>query len=220
MTVRITHAVALALAAVPAAQAAAHQGHHLAGTMHYDAPATGGKASGRSQAVGGAREWLAGDHHVHSEFSADYKSDPADPAALPTPLFGKDGRYSIRRNAEMARSFGLAWMVSTDHGGPGHSRINHDIAYPSLVEARAAVPDLMLFFGMEFDTPGGDHSSLIVPRSPEERGQLRELEASWSQRESWPADPARDHADRMIAALKVMRAQPRPPLLIARLRTH
>lgn len=189
--------------------AAAHEGGHAGKAIHYDAPAAAPRAAA------GPRQWLAGDHHIHSEFSADYQADPRYPSALPTPLFGKDGRYSIRKNAEMARQFGLAWMVSTDHGGPGHARINHDIAYPSLLESRSAVPEVIQFFGMEFDTPAGDHSSLIIPRTPGERGQLREIEAGWSTREAHPADPGRDQPGRMIEALTAMRKHDHPPVLIA-----
>lgn len=202
-------AIAATVCGLLATSALAHEGGHgvqpLAPPRH-DRP---------SRPSTGKREWLAGDHHVHSEFSADYEPNAADPSALPTPLFGKDGRYPIQKNAEMAHRFGLSWMVSTDHGGPGHSRINHDIAYPALLEARSAVPSLLLFFGMELDTPAGDHSSLIIPRSDAERGQLREIEANWSQREAWPLDPARDMPDRMIGALKVMQDQPLPPVLFA-----
>lgn len=196
--------LALLACAIFTAPALAHDGHtHLVAPA--DAPTV----------TGGARTWLAGDHHVHSEFSADYKVDPANPDAIPTPLFGKDGRYSIQKNAEMARTFGLAWMVSTDHGGPNHSQINHDIAYPSLQESRRAVPEVLQFFGMEFDTPNGDHSSLIIPRTDAERGQLREIEQGYSRRDPHPADPARDQPERMIAALNAMKAQPMPPVLFA-----
>lgn len=166
-------------------------------------------------AAPGERRWQAGDHHIHSEFSADYQADPANPSAIPTPLLGRDGRYEIRKNAAMARSFGLTWMVSTDHGGPNHSQINHDIAYPALQASRLAVPEVLQFFGMELDTPDGDHSSLIIPRSDGERGQLREIEAGYSRRDAHPADPARDKPERMIAALGAMKVQPLPPVLIA-----
>lgn len=192
------------LCAILVAPAQAHEGH-----THVILPEAG------EVPQEGEREWLAGDHHIHSEFSADYEADPANPDAMPTPLFGVDGAYPIRRNAEMARQFGLAWMVSTDHGGPGHSRINHDLAYPSLLESREAVPEVLQFFGMEFDTPDGDHSSLIIPRTAAERAQLLEIEAGYSRRDAHPADPARDEPERMIAALRVMREQEHPPVLIA-----
>ena len=193
--------IAASLAATPAL---GHDGHVHLVVSAADAPATSGP-----------RTWLAGDHHIHSEFSAGYEADPANPAAIPKPLFGRDGRYPIQKNAEMARAFGLAWMVSTDHGGPNHSQINHDIAYPELEKSRRAVPQVLQFFGMEFDTPAGDHSSLIIPRSAAEREQLREIEAGYSQHEAHPRDPARDRPERMIAALSAMKAQARPPVLIA-----
>jgi hypothetical protein len=161
------------------------------------------------------RSWLAGDHHIHSEFSADYVPDPARPSTPPLPLLGKDGRYSITKNAQMARSFGLRWMVATDHGGPLHSKLNYKQAYPALLESRRAVPEVLQLYGMEFDTPAGDHSSLIIPHSAGEREQLHDIEARFSQREAFPLDPARNTEPRMIEALRHMRAHGTPPVLIA-----
>src|SRR5262245_63804493 len=78
------------------------------------------------------QSWLAGDHHVHSEWSVDW-NDSTNP---PTPIKGADGRYSISLNAQNARRYGLSWMVSTDHGGPNHSKVNRDLAYPEVLAAR------------------------------------------------------------------------------------
>ncbi len=161
------------------------------------------------------RQWLAGDHHIHSEFSADYRADPVSPQTVPIPLLGKDGRYTITRNAQMARQFGLSWMVSTDHGGPNHSKLNYEQAWPEVNKARAAVPELLIFYGMEFDTPAGDHSSLIIPFTGDEREQLRAIESGFSKREPWPRNEAWDSEGRMIDALKLMRDQKAPPVLVA-----
>jgi hypothetical protein len=161
------------------------------------------------------RLWLPGDHHIHSEFSADYKPDPASPQTAPIPLLGKDGRYSISRNAQMARQFGLRWMVSTDHGGPNHSKLNYEEAWPEVNKARAAVPEMLIFYGMEFDTPAGDHSSLIIPFTGDEREQLRAIESGFSKRDPWPRNEAWDSEGRMIDALKLMRDQKAPPVLFA-----
>ncbi len=198
------HLAALLLALPLAAHA--HGGH---GALK------AGAAGARAGASAAGRSWLAGDHHIHSEFSADYEPDPANPGLPPLPLLGKDGRYSITRNAEMARSFGLRWMVATDHGGPLHSKLNHDQAWPALQQSRAAVPEVLQFFGMEFDTPAGDHSSLIVPRTSAEREQLRTIESGLSKREAWPSDKARDTEPKMIEALGVMKTQASPPVVIA-----
>jgi hypothetical protein len=161
------------------------------------------------------RKWLAGDHHIHSEFSADYIPGTSDPSAPPKPLIGKDGRYSISKNAEMGARFGLRWMVSTDHGGPLHSKLNFEQAYPELLRSRLAVPGILQFYGMEFDTPAGDHSSLIIPFTPGERDQLRDIEQRFSKKEAYPADPGRDTEPKMIDALRYMNEQPSQPVVIA-----
>jgi len=174
-----------------------------------------GRASAQppSPAAGEARRWLPGDHHIHSRFSADYPA--AADGAAPTPVLGADGRYAIPRNAAMARKHGLAWMVSTDHGGPNHSKLNYEQAYPELLRSRGEVPDLIQFYGMEFDTPGADHSSLIVPHSHHERETLHDIESRFSKRDAFPRDTARDREPRMLDALRYMRDVATPPVVIA-----
>ena len=82
------------------------------------------------------RLWLAGDSHIHSHWSADY-DERKDP---PEALLGIDGRYATPVNAHQARQHGLAWMVTTDHGGPNHSKLNLTRAYAELKASRAIVP--------------------------------------------------------------------------------
>lgn len=156
------------------------------------------------------KRWLAGDHHVHSRYSVGYEG--ADP---PQPLLGGDGIYPIPMNAVMARRFGLSWMVATDHGGPNHAKINHDHAYPELLQSRQAVPELIQFFGIELNTPGADHSSVIVPQGANEAEHLHDFEHRFDKNEVWPRDPARDTEPRMIAALEHMDALSPKPVVIA-----
>lgn len=159
--------------------------------------------------------WLAGDHHVHSRFSASYAPDPANPAAPPLPTLGGDGPHTIIQNGAMAGRFGLTWMVSTDHGGPGHSRVNAEQAYPELLASRRETPGVIQFYGLELDTPGSEHSSLIVPIHDGEREMLRRIERTWGTREVWPADPSRDTRARMLEALRDMDAMDPRPIIIA-----
>lgn len=161
------------------------------------------------------REWLAGDHHVHSEFSAGWQSDPNHPDKLPKTILGGDSRNTMRKNAEMARRFGLDWIVSTDHGGPGHSALQYRLGWPALKDVRSDFPELVLFYGLEFDTPGGEHASLIMPIGPNEREDLRRIEAGFAERDVWPTDPARDTKPRMLEALRFMAALDHPPVLLA-----
>lgn len=157
------------------------------------------------------RRWIAGDHHTHSRYSVGW-DDATDP---PTAIVGGDAIYPIPMNALMARHFGLRWMVSTDHGGPNHAKVNLEMAYPELLMSREVVPEVIQFYGMEFDTPGADHSSIIVPHSHDEGERLYELERGWSKREVWPRDRARDTLRKMIEALEFMRKLEAPPVVIA-----
>ncbi len=158
-----------------------------------------------------ARQWLAGDHHVHSRYSVGWDMEQNPPA----PIIGGDAIYPTPVNASMARHFGLSWMVTTDHGGPLHSKINRDVAYPELIQSRTEVAEVIQFYGMELNTPAGDHSSLIIPHSPDEADVLHRLESDFDKLEAFPLDPSRNTEDKMIAALEVMRALQKPPVVIA-----
>lgn len=167
--------------------------------------------AGQAEADADGRSWLAGDHHVHSRYSVgwDYATDP------PSPIVGGDAIYPIPMNALMGRRHGLSWMVATDHGGPGHSRVNFERAYPEFLESREAVPDVVQFWGMEFDTPGADHSSLIVPHTHDEADHLHDIESRFAKRDPWPADDGRDAEPFMIEALEAMDDLEDKPVVIA-----
>lgn len=157
------------------------------------------------------RQWLAGDHHIHSRYSVgwDYETDP------PSPIIAGDAIYPTPMNAVMARLYGLSWMVTTDHGGPNHSKVNLEQAYPELLTSRKAVPEVIQFYGMEFDTPGADHSSLIIPHTHDEADRLYQIESNFNKREPYPADSTWDTEPRMIEALQAMDQFPSKPVVIA-----
>lgn len=167
--------------------------------------------STESESVAEGARWLAGDHHIHSRFSAGYD----DKTTPPTPVIGADASYPIPMNATMARRFGLSWMVATDHGGPNHSKINHDHAYPELVISRQAVPEVIQFFGIELNSPGADHSSVILPAGDDEADRLHQIEHMFDANEAFPKDPARNVEPKMIEALKAMDAQSPKPVVVA-----
>ncbi len=158
-----------------------------------------------------APRWIAGDHHIHSRYSTGWDREQEPPA----PILGGDAIYPIQMNALMAKYFGLGWMVATDHGGPNHSKVNLEMAYPELERSRLVVPEVVQFWGMEFDTPGADHSSLIIPHSHEESQQLFDIESRFARREPWPTDESWNTEPRLLEALEYMAGQERAPLLIA-----
>ena len=159
------------------------------------------------------REWLAGDSHIHSHWSTgyDYRSSP------PTPIKGRDALYSTPRNAAMARRFGLRWMVTTDHGGPYHSKVNLEQAYRELTLSRELVPEVLQFYGMELNMPGMDHHTLIIPRAGDESSVLHEIEGRFDANEDWalPPDPRRQSAALRRQALEHMQELDRLPILFA-----
>ncbi len=188
--------------------ASAHEGEH-GHSPRFSPP----DASSAPKAAPAGRRWLAGDHHVHSWFSGSW-TPSADGKAPPTPVLGGDASNTIPTNARMALKHGLSWMVATDHGGQNHSKVSRDQAYPELLLSRRQNGKLIQFFGMELDTPGAEHSSVIVPRTAREREVLFGIESGYNRRERWPADPAWDSEARMVEALKHMRAITPAPVVI------
>lgn len=160
------------------------------------------------------RSWLAGDHHVHSRFSGTYP-DPTRIGDITSYAVGTDGIYPIPVNAAMARKYGLAWMVATDHGGPDLSRLHAEQSYAELVQSRRDVPEVVQFFGLELNTPGGEHASLVMPMTPDERQRLQAIESAFDAKEIYPPDPARRSNDKMLEALRFMDGMPIKPLVFA-----
>ena len=194
-------------AVVAPGAAAAHEGHH---PIRIEAP----KAAGAVKIDPARRLWLAGDHHVHSRYSVSWKA-AADGKSPPTPVIAGDSSHPIPTNAAMGAKFGLSWMVATDHGGPNHSKVNRDLAYPELQKARREVPGVIQFYGMELNTPGAEHSSVIVPKNAAERDVLFGIESQYDHREPWPSNPTWNTEARMVEALKYMSKIPAPPVVIA-----
>lgn len=160
------------------------------------------------------RSWLAGDHHIHSQYSITYDRSGEEPV----PVLRGHGIYPIPHNAVMAQHFGLDWMVSTDHGGRAHARISFEEAYPTLLIAREAVPDLIQYYGVELNPPGADHASVIVPRSADEAEQVFMIESQYDRVNGPgmpPLAPDADSEARMLEALQVMQTFPEKPIVIA-----
>jgi len=156
------------------------------------------------------RIWLAGDHHVHTEYSGGYDTS-TDP---PTFTEGGDGFYPIRTQVEQGKKYGLKWMVITDHGGPLHSVVQLEQGYPDFLNVREAFPDMLLFYGMELDTPGADHSTLMIPKIENEANMLYEIESRYSYYDAWPYDENRNTYEKMTEALEWMRQLEPAPIVI------
>ncbi len=105
-------------------------------------------------------------------------------------------------------------MVTTDHGGPHHSKLNLALAYPDLINSRKAVSGILQFYGMELDTPGAKHSTLIIPHTEDEAERLFHLEQDYAWKDAYPEDPSRHTEERMLEALAAMRELRDQPIVI------
>jgi len=170
-----------------------------------------GCATNSPRETNGSEQWLAGDHHVHSQFSVGWDRSTSPPS----PIVGGDAIHPIPMNVLMGKHFGLSWMVATDHGGPNHSKVNREKAFPELQRSRLVIPEVIQFYGMELNTPGGEHNSLIIPHTHDEVDVLAHLESQFDTQEAFPKDPARNTEAKMLDALTVMRELPAPPVVIA-----
>lgn len=157
------------------------------------------------------RQWLAGDSHIHSHWSPGYDRTKNPPE----PILGGDARYSTPMNAQKAREYGLTWMVTTDHGGPNHSKLNLEQAYGELQMSRRTVPEVLQFYGMELNMPGMDHHTLMIPNSEQESSMLFDIESRFDANNAWPTDPARNTEALAQQALEYMKGLPRLPILFA-----
>jgi hypothetical protein len=164
-----------------------------------------------SSARNAPREWLSGDSHIHSHWSPAYDRTQHPPVPLP----GGDARYSTAMNARKAREYGLSWMVTTDHGGPNHSKLNLLHAYAELEQSRREVPEVLQFYGMELNMPGMDHHTVIVAAAEDEWKVLFNIESQFDANEAWPRDASRNTEAAGFQALTYMKSLRRPPLLFA-----
>jgi len=106
------------------------------------------------------RQSFAGDHHTHSRYS-------------------HDGLYDVETLARSAREHGLDWIVVTDHGGVTHSRLSLPRISAEVAAVRQDVRGLRVFQGLEWNVPGADHATVVVPPGRGGLDVLAEFEAAW-----------------------------------------
>ncbi|EWM18541.1 PHP domain-containing protein [Kutzneria sp. 744] len=101
--------------------------------------------------------WLAGDHHIHTQYSSD-------------------GKYRVLDHVRHASAYGLDWMVITDHGSNEHAKIGVDKVNPDIVAARDKVKDTLVFQGLEWNIPAAEHGTVFVHPGRNELPLLKEFE--------------------------------------------
>ncbi|WP_020577195.1 PHP domain-containing protein [Actinopolymorpha alba] len=120
--------------------------------------------------------WLAGDHHIHTQYSPD-------------------GVYRVIDQVRHANAYGLDWMVITDHGTVQHAKIGVEKVNPDIRNARDEIRDTLVFQGLEWNIPGAEHGTVFVHPGKNEVGVLRQFENDYdgtvkNAKEGTPANEA------------------------------
>ncbi|MHC3469366.1 PHP domain-containing protein [Streptomyces sp. 7R007] len=125
-----------------------------------EAAASPAGSSGTGDPRSGGYLWLAGDHHIHTQYSSDAK-------------------YRVIDHVRQANAHGLDWMVITDHGSETHAKIGVEKVNPDIVAARAKVEDTLVFQGLEWNIPAAEHGTVFVHPGSNEVAVLKEFENSF-----------------------------------------
>jgi hypothetical protein len=108
----------------------------------------------------GGFQWLAGDHHIHTQYSSD-------------------AQYRVLDQARHGHAYGLDWLVITDHGSATHAKIGVDKVNPDIVKTRSELRDLLTFQGLEWNIPGAEHATVFVHPGRHEVDVLKRFENAY-----------------------------------------
>ncbi|MFI8090570.1 PHP domain-containing protein [Streptomyces sp. NPDC086080] len=145
--------------------------------------------------------WLAGDHHIHTQYSSD-------------------GKYRVVDQVRQGARHGMDWLVITDHGSVTHARIGVEKVNPDVREARAAYEDTLVFQGLEWNIPAAEHGTVFVHPGPGEVSVLKQFETDYDggvkgATSSTPAHEALAVAGLHFLADQVRRRKVRDALMLA-----
>ncbi|MPY58621.1 PHP domain-containing protein [Streptomyces spongiae] len=168
----------------------------------------GGAASGTAAAQAPTRGrkgrgflWLAGDHHIHTQYS-------------------NDGKYRVTDQVRQGARHSLDWMVITDHGNVTHAKIGVERVNPDILEARNAYEDTLVFQGLEWNIPGAEHGTVFVHPGKNEVSVLKQFETDYDgsvkgASDSTPANEALAVAGLAFLSEQVKRRKVKDALMLA-----
>jgi hypothetical protein len=134
--------------------------------------------------TGGFR-WLAGDHHIHTQYSSD-------------------AQYRVIDQARHARAYGLDWMVVTDHGGATHAKIGVEKVNPDIVATRDHLDDLLVFQGLEWNIPAAEHGTVFVHPGRNEVAVLKEFENAYDGSVTGTSEPSPANEALAVAGIRFL----------------
>lgn len=145
--------------------------------------------------------WLAGDHHIHTQYSSD-------------------GKYRVVDQVRQGARHGMDWLVITDHGSATHARIGVEKVNPDIREARDAHEDTLVFQGLEWNIPAAEHGTVFVHPGKHEVSVLKQFETDYDggvkgATDSTPANEALAVAGLSFLADQVERRKVKDALMLA-----
>ncbi|WAZ24938.1 PHP domain-containing protein [Streptomyces cinnabarinus] len=145
--------------------------------------------------------WLAGDHHIHTQYSSD-------------------GKYRVVDQVRQGAKHGMDWLVITDHGSTTHAKIGVEKVNPDIQEARSAYEDTLVFQGLEWNIPAAEHGTVFVHPGRNEVSVLKQFETDYDgsvkgASDSTPANEALAIAGLNFLAEQVQRRKVKDALMLA-----
>ncbi|MGK9461928.1 PHP domain-containing protein [Streptomyces sp. G6] len=145
--------------------------------------------------------WLAGDHHIHTQYSSD-------------------GKYRVVDQVRQGARHGMDWLVITDHGSVTHAKIGVEKVNPDIREARDTYEDTLVFQGLEWNIPAAEHGTVFVHPGRHEVSVLKQFETGYDggvkgATDSTPANEALAVAGLSFLADQVKRRKVKDALMLA-----
>jgi len=140
--------------------------------------------AGLSQSAEPSEVWLVGDHHMHT--------------------LSSDGSHTMEYDVEHAE--GLDFIVITNHGSTENlGKIEKE--YEELLRLREENPELLMFYGFEWNVPSGEHATFIVEPGKQELAQIRDFMQRFDENTNKNASREAD-AVRALAYAETMNPKP------------
>ncbi|MFB7269351.1 PHP domain-containing protein [Streptomyces sp. NPDC056244] len=129
------------------------------------APSPAGATTGHDRGHGNQSDpelaYLVGDHHVHS-------------------IYSHDAKYTFSQLSRAASTYGLDWLVLTEHSNIGHSLPGGAAAeHREILQARAENRRMLIFQGLEWYVPGAEHCTVFSPPGRHEVDLLTSFEQAY-----------------------------------------
>nr|WSX54059.1 histidinol-phosphatase [Streptomyces sp. NBC_00974] len=120
--------------------------------------------------------YLVGDHHNHTVYSHDAK-------------------YTFSQLASAGATYGLDWMVFTEHSNFGHALYGAQLEHKQILQARADNKRMLIFQGLEWYIPGAEHCTVFSPPGRHEVELLTRFEEAYDGKLLGYTAGAPDHPD-------------------------